>query len=320
MRIYLLIPLIALLSCNAQKNPSQAQISKPISKTEQQLLKDVETLSSDRFEGRKTGTKGAEMARAYIEQRFHEIGIAPLPHLGNYEQIFTFKDRAGLDITGKNMLAYVPGRNTEVIVISAHYDHVGIIKDQIYNGADDNASGVAALLNFAAYFKKHQPNYSMVFAAFDAEEMGLKGSKAFVELATIPLGNIQMNVNMDMISHNDKNELYACGTFKYPQLKKYFITSKPTIKVIMGHDDPKTGNEDWTNQSDQGSFNAKNIPFLYFGVEDHKDYHQASDKYQNINKKFFTNAAASILEIINNIDKERDLQSIFRQKLQMKKQ
>lgn len=320
MRIYLLIPLIALLSCTAQKNPSQAQIKNPISKTEQQLLKDVETLSSDRFEGRKTGTKGAEMASTYIEQRFQEIGLAPLPHLGSYGQTFTFKDRAGQEITGKNMLAYVPGRNTEVIIISAHYDHVGIIKDQIYNGADDNASGVAALLNFAAYFKKHQPNYTMVFAAFDAEEMGLKGSKAFVELATIPLDHIRMNVNMDMISHNDKNELYACGTFKYPQLKKYFITSKPTIKVIMGHDDPKTGSEDWTNQSDQGSFNAKNIPFLYFGVEDHKDYHQASDKYQNINKKFFTNAAASILEIINNIDKERDLQSIFRQKLQMKKQ
>ncbi|MBC8987858.1 M28 family peptidase [Pedobacter sp. N36a] len=320
MRIYLLIPLIALLGCTAQKNPSLAQTKKSTNKTEQQLLKDVETLSSDRFEGRKTGTKGAEMARAYIKQRFEEIGLAPLPHLGNYEQAFTFKDRAGQEITGKNMLAYVPGRNTEVIVISAHYDHVGIIKDQIYNGADDNASGVAALLTFATYFKKHQPNYSMVFAAFDAEEMGLKGSKAFVELATIPLENIRMNVNMDMISHNDKNELYACGTFKYPQLKKYFITTKPIIKVIMGHDDPKTGNDDWTNQSDQGSFNAKNIPFLYFGVEDHKDYHQASDKYQNINKKFFTNAAASILEIINNIDKERDLQSIFRQKLQMKKQ
>ena len=320
MRIYLLIPLFAMLSCTAQKNPVQVQAQKPFNKTELQLLKDVETLSSDRFEGRKTGTKGAEMARTYIDQRFKEIGLAPIPHLGEYEQPFTFKDRDGKEITGKNMLAFIPGRSTEFIVISAHYDHVGIIKDEIYNGADDNASGVAALLQYAAYFKKHQPNYSIIIAAFDAEEMGLRGSKAFVDQVTIPLDQIRLNVNMDMISHNDKDELYACGTFKYPELKKYFITSKPKIKVLLGHDDPKTGKEDWTNQSDQGSFNAKGVPFLYFGVEDHKDYHQASDKYQNINKKFFTNAAASILEIINNIDKERNLQSVFREKLQIKKQ
>ncbi|MNL48050.1 hypothetical protein D3C87_1708770 [compost metagenome] len=80
------------------------------------------------------------------------------------------------------------------------------------------------------------------------------------------------------------------------------------------------GPEDWTNQSDQSSFNAKNIPFLYFGVEDHKDYHQASDEYKNINKAFFIDAAAAILETINNIDKDRNLQSIFREKLQLKKQ
>lgn len=319
MRFYLFIPLIALLSCNAQKNPGQAQTN-IFSNTEQQLLKDVEILSSDRFEGRKTGTKGAEMAREYISGRFKEMGVKPIPSLPGYEQAFTFKDRSGAAISGKNMLAYIPGKTAEIIVISAHYDHVGIINNEVYNGADDNASGVAALLRFADYYKKNKPNYSLVLAAFDAEEMGLQGSRAFVDQPVIPLDQIRLNVNMDMISHNDKEELYACGTFKYPALKKYFITSKPTIKVLFGHDDPKMGHDDWTNQSDQGSFNAKNIPFLYFGVEDHKDYHKASDEYQNINKKFFTNAAASILEIINNIDKERHLQSIFREKLQMKKQ
>ncbi|WP_316821188.1 M28 family peptidase [Pedobacter gandavensis] len=320
MRVYLLIPLFALLSCNAQKNPGQAQSITSFSKSDQQLLKDVETLSSDRFEGRKTGTRGAEMARTYIAERFKEIGLKPIPSRPGYEQAFSFKDRKGAKTEGINMLAYIPGKTEEIIVISAHYDHVGIINNQVYNGADDNASGVAALLKIGAHYLKNKPNYSLVLAAFDAEEMGLQGSRAFVSEAIVALDQTRLNVNMDMISHNDKNELYACGTFKYPELKKYFITSKPTIKVILGHDDPKTGNEDWTNQSDQGSFNAKGIPFLYFGVEDHKDYHQASDEYQNINKKFFTNAAASILEIINNIDKERHLQSIFREKLQIKKQ
>lgn len=320
MRTYLLIPLIVMLSCNAQKNPGQAQNTVTFSKTAQQLLKDVETLSSDRFEGRKTGTRGAEMAREYITGRFKEIGLKPIPSLPGYTQDFTFKDRSSSSITGKNMLAYIPGKSQEIIVISAHYDHVGIINEEIYNGADDNASGVAALLKFAAHYKNNKPNYTLVFAAFDAEEMGLRGSKFFVDQPVLPLEKIKLNVNMDMISHNDKGELYACGTYKYPELKKYFITSKPTIKVIFGHDDPKTGNEDWSNQSDQGSFNAKGIPFLYFGVEDHKDYHKATDEYKNINKKFFTDAAESILEIIDNIDKERNLQSIFREKLQMKKQ
>jgi UDP-N-acetylmuramoylalanine-D-glutamate ligase len=80
------------------------------------------------------------------------------------------------------------------------------------------------------------------------------------------------------------------------------------------------GQDDWTNQSDQGAFNAKNIPFIYFGVEDHKDYHKATDEYKNINKTFFIDAANTIQEVIINIDKQRDIQAIFREKLQMKKQ
>lgn len=320
MKVYLLFPLIALLSCNTIKNPGQAQTGQHFSKIEQQLLKDVEILSSDAYEGRKTGTKGAEMARAYLSTRFKQIGLKPIPSLVGYEQPFSFKNNKGVEIHGKNMLAYIPGKDQQVIVISAHYDHVGVMNGEVYNGADDNASGIAALLNFAAYYKKNQPNHTLIFAAFDAEEMGLRGSKAFVDKAPVPLEKIRMNINMDMISHNDKGELYACGTYKYPELKKYFITTDPKIKVLLGHDDPKTGREDWTNQSDQGSFNAKDIPFIYFGVEDHKDYHKASDEFQNINKKFFTDATASILEIINNIDKERNLQSIFREKLRMKKQ
>jgi len=78
--------------------------------------------------------------------------------------------------------------------------------------------------------------------------------------------------------------------------------------------------DDWTNQSDQGAFNAKNIPFIYFGVEDHKDYHKATDEYQNINKEFFIEAANVIQSVISNIDNERDLKTIFREKLQMQKQ
>lgn len=309
----LLLSLSVLLSCSSVKNTSTAQ-------TDHQLLKDVETLSADAYEGRKTGTKGAEMTRTYLAGRFKDLNLKPIPQLSGYEQPFSFTARNGETVYGKNMLAYIPGKTDQVIVISAHYDHIGIIKGEVYNGADDNASGIAALLKYAAYYQKHKPNHTLIIAAFDAEEMGLRGSRAFVEKPPVPLEKIRININMDMISHNDKGELYACGTFKYPELKKYFVTTNPNLKVLFGHDDPKTGHEDWTNQSDQGSFNAKDIPFIYFGVEDHKDYHKATDEYQNINKTFFVDAANAIQEIINNIDQERDIQKIFRENLQMKKQ
>lgn len=312
MNACLLISLGLLLSCGSVKQTRDAVL-------DTQLLSDVEILSSESYEGRKTDTRGAELARAYLNKRFTAIGLQSFPELQGYEQPFSFETGKGT-VKGKNMIGYIKGKMDDVIVISAHYDHIGIINKEVYNGADDNASGVAALLKFAAYFQKNKPQHTLIFAAFDAEEMGLQGSRAFVVNPTVNLSKIKMNINMDMISHNDKEELYACGTFKYPELKKYFITTNPTIKVLLGHDDPKSGHNDWTNQSDHSSFNEKNIPFIYFGVEDHKDYHKASDEYKNINKEFFNNAANSILEIINNIDKDRNLQSIFREKLRLNKQ
>jgi len=309
------IPLAFLLSCGSVKtNTAQTSVSK-------QLLKDVETLSLDTYEGRKTGTKGAEMARTYLTGRLVEIGLKPYPGMTSYEQSFEIKGRNGAAaIEGKNLIAYIPGKTDNIIVISAHYDHVGVIKNEVFNGADDNASGVAGLLQFAKYFSKNKPNNTLIFAIFDAEEMGLLGAKAFVGKPPVALEKIKLNINMDMISHNDKGELYATGTFKYPGLKPFIYTSNPKIKLLFGHDDPKLGKDDWTNQSDQGAFNAKNIPFIYFGVEDHKDYHKATDEYQNINKEFFIDAANAIQGVIVNIDKQRDLQAIFRESLQMKKQ
>lgn len=284
-----------------------------------QLLSDVEILSSDAYEGRKTGTKGGEMARTYLNKRFTEIGLKSFPVLERYEQPFSFETSKGI-VKGKNMIGYIEGKSEQVIVISAHYDHIGIINNEVYNGADDNASGIAALLKFAAYYSKHQPNHTLIFAAFDAEEMGLRGAKAFVASPPVNIDRIKLNINMDMISHNDKNELYASGTSKYPTLKDYFYTSNPNPKILFGHDDPESGHNDWTNQSDHSAFNDKNIPFIYFGVEDHKDYHQATDEYKNINKKFFSDAANAIMEIIINIDKERDAQQLFHEKLKMKRQ
>jgi hypothetical protein len=313
MKLYPFIPLVFLISCQTVKSSNNQ-------KTTLQLLNDTKTLSADAYQGRKTGTKGSEMARTYIKDRIKSLGLKSFAQISNYEQPFTATEKNGNKVPGKNIVAYIPGAIDNVIVLSAHYDHLGVIDGEIYNGADDNASGVAGLLKIAAYYSKARPNYTMIFAFFDAGELNWQGSAAFVNDPPVPIDKIMLDINLDMISHNDKGELYASGTFKHPQLKTYLSHSNPNLKIMLGHDNPALGIDDWTNQSDQGAFNKKNIPFIYFGVEDHKDYHKPTDKFQNINQGFFVDAANAILEIVDNFDKERDIQAIFRQKLQMKKQ
>lgn len=311
MKLLYILPFALFLSCcSSVKNQNQA------GKIDTQLIKDVEVLSSDAYQGRKTGTPGAEMARTYIKERFAKLGLKSYPQNVNYAQEFTFKDK-GKDINGTNIIGFIEGKTTNVIVVSAHYDHLGVINGDIFNGADDNASGTAGLLKIAAYFAKHKPTNTIIFAAFDAEEWGLRGSKAFVANPPVNINTIFINVNMDMISHNDKGELYVAGTYKYPKEKRYVATDIAGIKVLFGHDEPTMGHDDWTNQSDQGAFNAKDIPFLYFGVEDHKDYHKATDEFKTINQAFFSKAADVVLQTVMNIDKQSALQQDLKDKLLM---
>ncbi|MEP6514327.1 MAG: M28 family peptidase [Parafilimonas sp.] len=264
------------------------------------LLNDVKYLSSDSMKGRKVGTPENHSAALFIAVRFKSLHLKSFSK--DYLDSFTYTNRNNQQITGANVLAYLPGNTDSVIVISAHFDHLGVKKGEIYNGADDNASGTAGLLSMAAYFSKHKPHHTLLFAAFDAEEEGLMGSDAFVAHPPVSLQKIIVDLNMDMISHNDKGELYVCGTFRYPQLKQYLVAGFKSAKLLTGHDDPKLGNDDWTDQSDQGSFYKKNIPFLYFGVEDHKDYHKPTDDYENINQGFFTDAAEAIKQTVIKID------------------
>lgn len=280
------------------------------------VLNDLKELSSDKYEGRKTGTKGAEMAAEMIIKRLESLGVKN--YSNNYRQAFTFKTRAGETIKGNNIVGYLQGKTDEVIVISAHYDHLGIKNGKIFNGADDDASGVCAVLAYAEYFSKNKPEHTLIFVAFDAEELGLQGSRYFVENTAVDLKKIVMNINMDMIAHNDKNELYASGTFHFPELRQFIFTKNASPKILFGHDDPKTGNEDWTYQSDQGSFFAKKIPFIYFGVEDHKDYHQETDEFKNINQTFYTSSVKAILAVIKNLDKNHTIQKLMQDNQMMK--
>ncbi len=277
-----------------------------------QLMKDVKVLSSDKMMGRKAGTRGSRKAQFYIKRRFEEIGLNKL--FNTYEQPFFFQAKDGRKIMGTNLIGSLEGQTATWIIISAHYDHLGVGApedgDSIYNGADDNASGVAGLLALAQYFKAHPPRHNILFVAFDAEEEGLQGSRSFVDHSEGLLHKIKLNINMDMISHSARNELYACGTYQFPQLKPYLASAgeKSKIKLKFGHDGQNPGEANWVQQSDQAAFYAAGIPFIYFGVEDHADYHQASDSFETITASFFYHAVVTIINAVANLDQHLGIQ------------
>ncbi|HEU5289840.1 MAG TPA: M28 family peptidase [Cyclobacteriaceae bacterium] len=265
------------------------------------LFHNLKLLSADDMEGRKTGSEGGKKARTYIIDQLKKVGVAEF--VPGYEQPFTISQSAGT-ITGTNILAVLPGKKKETIVISAHYDHLGIRNNSIYNGTDDNASGISALLAIAEYFRKHKPNHRLIFAFFDAEEMGLRGSAHFVNNIDLPRENIVLNINLDMVSRSEKKELYASGGFSYPDVQKKLQNLKTPkgITLLFGHDNPSTGHNDWTNQSDQYNFHQKKIPFIYFGVEDHPDYHRAADDFEKINTTFYARSVETILMCVKTLD------------------
>ncbi len=280
------------------------------------LLADVRTLASPEFGGRRTGTEGSQLAQAYIARRFEQIGIKPFGAAYAMPFSFTAK-RHGGDKTdfpsAANMVGHIRGsvHPERYIVVSAHYDHLGKQGRATYLGADDNASGVASMLAVAAHFKQHPPRNTIVFAAFDGEEVGLQGAKVFVDKPPFPIKNVALNLNFDMVSRSDKNEIYAAGTRYTPLLKPLVekAAAGSSVKVRFGHDSKVPGappDHDWTSSSDHGVFHKAGIPFLYFGVEDHADYHKPGDTFDKIEPTFFTDVARMLVATAAILDQNLD--------------
>lgn len=288
------------ISCN---DTAQTETFKKVDS--EQLLADIEYLSSDELEGRFPGTEGSRLAQEHIIGRFDDLGL--LTFNDDFRHLFdhtnprtqqTFRNAV-------NIIGYIEGsENPErFIALTAHYDHLGVQNGEIYNGADDNASGTGGLMAAARYFTEYRPENSIVFIAFDVEEQGLGGARYFVENPVVPLDQIVMNVNMDMISNNFENELYAVGTYHYPFLKPHIeeLTEDAPVNVLFGYDSDEW-EQDWTMASDHGPFHEKGVPFIYFGVEDHPHYHQPSDTFENINPEFYVNAVETIITVIAGLD------------------
>lgn len=267
------------------------------------LMKTVRDLAADSMEGRRAGTLGGARARRYLIERLKALGVAPLN--GSYEHAFPLpRDSA----RGVNILSLIPGSKPggQYIVLSAHYDHVGVRRGEIYNGADDNASGVAAVLAIAEALKKLPLQHPVLIALFDAEEGGVSGARAFVANPPVAKERIGMNLNMDMVGHSESGVLWVAGANHYPRFRPVLDSLAAAAPAVLkiGHDRKGVpGEDDWTGSSDHAPFHAAGIPFLYFGVEDHKDYHRATDDPETLTPAFFGRAVGTVEAALRMLDK-----------------
>lgn len=270
----------------------------------------LQFLSHDQLAGRKTATKHANLAASYIAKQFKRYGLAPVSN----QFIVPFNYKSGFFSEGNahNVMAVTDSiANKPTVVITAHFDHLGSSGKAVYNGADDNASGVAALLTLAKLISENpsrQLNY--LFLATDAEEAGLFGAREFINNPPIPLSDVLININLDMLGVSKRKRLLAL----------YNTPSKPLVEALKDtnwHTNSKlkfTKGNGFYNSSvknqrrriidagDHRAFYKKNIPVLYFGVGEHDNYHTVDDTYENIHHGFFDANLHNIAKVISELD------------------
>ncbi len=301
--IVILIFLSFLISCKQEVNQ------------ENRIQEDAIFLASDKLEGRQTGTKGEIEASNYITKRFKEIGLDPKGTKG-YIQPFTFKpktnphDEVKFDvngdgtITGNNVIGFINNRAKNTVIIGAHYDHLGyggegsLYRDSIkaiHNGADDNASGVAVLLNLAAKLKKKNTSNNYLFITFSGEEMGLLGSNYFVKNPTIDTKKVSYMINMDMVGRLKKDSALAVyGTGTSPIFKQTLKSHNDNFKLIQ--------KESGVGPSDHTSFYLADIPVLHFFTGQHEDYHKPGDDSEKLNYEGMETISKYIFNIITDLN------------------
>lgn len=302
-RFILFLLLISSYSLFAQSNKNSLQ----------NLRVDVVYLASDLLEGRETGTEGEKWAAQYIASRFEQIGLKPGGSNSTWYQSFDFKynpnphgGTGGEDRTGKNVLGYLDNGAATTVIIGAHYDHLGhgdfsslAANDKsIHNGADDNASGVASLLYIANYLKTSgkAKNNNYLFMAFSGEELGLVGSKAFVNNPTLDLAKVNYMLNMDMVGRLNAEKVLAINGAGTSPLWKDALAA---IKVAGIQ--PKT-TDSGVGPSDHTSFYFADKPVLHFFTGQHTDYHKPSDDAEKINYEGTLDVGNFIIALIEMLD------------------
>ena len=294
----IILAFLCLISCN-----SYTVITKDL------INKHIITLSSDKMEGRRAGSDGIEKATQYIESEFERIGLSKYDTLNSYRQNFDF-----YGMSFNNVVGVLKGKSlsNEFIIISAHYDHLGIDYemdgDNIYNGANDNASGVTAVLILAEYFKKSDVNErSIIFIAFTGEEMGLRGSRYFGK--NINPNNIMAGINIEMIgvqSEYGKNTAWLTGFDRSDFGEIIQKNLSDTKYKVFADPYPK---QNLFFRSDNAALARLGIPAHTFsttpmGKDSH--YHKVTDEYKNLDistiKESIELISKGILSIIKGED------------------
>ncbi len=287
---------------------SSASVSEDI--TPERVMARIDFLASDELAGRSTPSPGLEEAAAYLATEHRRAGLEPAGENESFYQRFPFGSGPNQAMV-PNVVAVLPGSDPELrdeyVVLSAHFDHVGIGApvngDSIYNGADDNASGTAALLEVARSLvsRPSAPRRSVLFLHVSAEEDGLLGSQWFSENPTVPLDQIVANINVDMIGRNSPDSIVVIG--------KGYSSLGETVDAV-GARHPELGltvaddlwpEERFFYRSDHYHFARKEIPALFFFAGVHEDYHRATDHADKIDADKVARVSRLILHTVEEI-------------------
>ena len=285
------------------------------------MQEDVRILASDSLTGRETGTEGARLAADYLENRMKQLGLKPAAGEGGYFQEFSFKPKkdphsevvfgqtSDSSVTGINVLGLIDNGGARTVIIGAHYDHLGMGGEgslhrgepDIHNGADDNASGVAVLLQLANRIRnwpEAKDNYLIL--SFSGEEMGLLGSNYFAKNPTLDLKDVPYMLNLDMVGRlRQDSTLSVSGTGTSPIWPQMLNSLNPGFKLVLS--------ESGVGPSDHTSFYLQDIPVLHFFTGQHEDYHRPTDDAGRLNYQGMEQITGYLFELVKGMESQNEV-------------
>lgn len=289
-----LLLLLGLLTGISQGDELNRPVDLPAPFTAIQFQKHAAYLASDELAGRAPGSQGSAKAAKYIISHFEKFGLKPLQTDGSWFQQFpltTTGSESGA--TAKNILAVLPGHGDlqhEAVVVCAHYDHLGVRSDGaegediVFNGADDNASGVSALLLIAQALgaqeqQPAEPRRTVLFISFDIEERGLRGARYYVQHPLWPLAKTAAVINFDGMGRLRMGKVFASDAETSPMLAQVVRDAARSRQIIA---ETRFGGH---GRSDHAVFLDRGIPGMHFFTGAHSDYHEVTDEWERLNSK-----------------------------------